>query len=103
MIERIVLKINSYKQKYLKQFESFFNISSKTTHGIFQGSRKRIELEKIKIKLKKRYFELGMYVAKQYIKKGYSDFTLDDKFISLNESVKKKIVEYKQIKDSADI
>ena len=103
MIERIVLKLNSYKQKYLKQFEDFFNISSKITYNMFDSSKKRIELERIKIELKKKYFDLGLYVAKQYIKRGYSDFTLDENFINLNESIKQKIAEYKKNKDSVDI
>ena len=70
---------------------------------MFNSSKKRIESERIKIELKKIYFDLGLYVAKQYIKRGYSDFTLDENFINLNESIKQKIAEYKKNKDSVDI
>ncbi len=103
MIEKIVFKLNNYKQKYLKKFEKVFNASSKATHGMFDSSKKRIELEKIKIELKKKYFDLGLYVARQYVKKGYSDFTLDENFINLNSSIKQKIEEYKSIQDSSDV
>ena len=103
MIEKLVLKLNSYKREYLKKIDKFFNISSKVTHNMFDNSKKRIELEKIKIELKKKYFDLGLYVAKQYIKKGYSDFSLDDKFIKLNDDIKYKVEEYKKIKDLSDI
>ena len=70
---------------------------------MFSNSKKRIELERIKIELKKKYFDLGLYIAKQYIKKGYSDFTLDENFINLNESIKQKIAEYRKNKDLTDI
>ena len=103
MIEKIVIKLNSYKKRYKKKFDTLSNVSSEITHDLFDNSKKRIESEKIKIQLKKKYFDLGLYVAKQYIKYGYSDFTIDKKFIDLNDSIKNKILEYKQTKDSADI
>tara|TARA_Y100000768_G_scaffold52357_1_gene34426 strand:+ start:818 stop:1129 length:312 start_codon:yes stop_codon:yes gene_type:complete len=103
VIEKIVIKLNSYKKRYKKKFDSISNVSSEITHDLFDNSKKRIESEKIKIQLKKRYFDLGLYVAKQYIKHGYSDFTIDKKFIALNDSIKNKILEYQQTKDSADI
>ena len=100
MIEKIVIQLNRYKQKYLQQIENLTDTCSDITSNIFYSSKKRIKLEKIKIQLKKKYFDLGLYVAKQYVKHGYSDFTLDKHFIDLNESIKKKILEYQESKDS---
>ena len=41
---------------------------------------------------------LGKYVARQYISKGYSDFSLDKDFNILNKKIKKILTEYKNIK-----
>ena len=49
MIEKLVLKLSTYKREYLRKIDKFFNISSKATHNMFDNSKKRIELEKIKI------------------------------------------------------
>ena len=102
MIEKIVIKLNSYKKRYKKKIDYLSNISYEITHDIFDNSKKRIESEKIKIQLKK-YFDLGLYVAKQNMKYGYSDFTFDKNFKSLNDSIKNKILEYQKTKDSVDI
>tara|TARA_Y100001960_G_C13957712_1_gene486705 strand:- start:189 stop:488 length:300 start_codon:yes stop_codon:yes gene_type:complete len=99
MIERLILKFSRYKQRYSKQFENIFNLSSKATYDMFDNSKKRIELEKIKIELKKKYFDLGLYVAKQYLRNGHSDFTVDEKFIKLNNAIKEKIQNYKKNKN----
>ena len=37
------------------------------------------------------------------MKYGYSDFTFDKNFKSLNDSIKNKILEYQKTKDSVDI
>ena len=103
MIEKIVIKLNSYKKRYKKKFDSLSNTSYEITHDIFDNGKKRIESEKIKIQLKKKYFDLGLYVAKQNMKYGYSDFSFDKNFKSLNDSIKKKILEYQKTKDSVDI
>ncbi len=103
MIEKIVTKLNNYKKRYKKKFDSLSSLSSEITHDLFDNSKKRIESEKIKIQLKKKYFDLGLYVAKQYLKHGYSDFTIDKNFMALNESIKNKILEYQQTKDSVDL
>tara|TARA_Y100000768_G_scaffold52358_1_gene34432 strand:- start:2372 stop:2683 length:312 start_codon:yes stop_codon:yes gene_type:complete len=103
VIEKIVTKLNNYKKRYKKKFDSLSSLSSEITHDLFDNSKKRIESEKIKIQLKKKYFDLGLYVAKQYLKHGYSDFTIDKNFMALNESIKNKILEYQQTKDSVDL
>ena len=53
MLERLIKQFNEYKNKYLQKFNSIFNSSSKFTYDIFDTSKKRLESEKIKIKLKK--------------------------------------------------
>lgn len=103
MIEKIVIKLSNYKKRYKKKFDSLSSVSSEISHDILDNSKKRIESEKIKIQLKKKYFDLGLYVAKQNIKHGFSDFTFDKNFKSLNESIKNKILEYQKTRDSFDI
>tara|TARA_Y100001970_G_C14179049_1_gene828752 strand:+ start:804 stop:1115 length:312 start_codon:yes stop_codon:yes gene_type:complete len=99
VLEKLILKINRYKERYSKQFKSIFDVSSKVTHDMFDSSKKQIELEKIKLELKKKYFDLGVYVARKNIKNGHSDFTLDEEFSKLNEDIKQKIQSYKNIKN----
>ena len=67
MLEKLILKINRYKERYSKQFKSIFDVSSKVTHDMFDSSKKQIELEKIKLELKKKYFDLGVYVKSYHM------------------------------------
>ena len=65
---------------------------------MFDSSKKQIELERIKLELKKKYFDLGVYIARKNIKNGHSDFTLDEDFSNMNKDIKQKIESYKKIK-----
>ena len=71
--------------------------------SIVGKSKKRIEIEALKISLKRYYYYLGKHVAKQYISKGYSDFSLDDKFKILNKEIKETLNQYKDLKNKEEI
>ena len=88
MIDSIINKINSYKTKISKSYSSLRKNSSSATRDIYGKGKKRIEIEKLKIQLKKYYSQLGLYVARQYLLKGHSDFSFDEKFISINQKIK---------------
>ena len=98
MLENLIKKINSYKIKIAKNYQSVYKNSSYFSKKIVGKSKNRIEIESLKISLKKYYYYLGRYVARQYISKGYSDFSLDKDFNVLNKKIKKILIKYKKIK-----
>ena len=97
MIDNIINKISSYKLKISKSYRNLRNNSSSATKNIYGKGKQRIEIERLKIKLKKYYSQLGLYVARQYILKGHSDFSLDERFIILNKSIKENSLRLKKI------
>ena len=99
MLENLIKKINSYKLKITKNYQSIYSNSSYFSKKIIGKSKDRIEIESLKISLKKYYYYLGKYVAKQYISKGYSDFSLDEHFKVSNKEIKKILNQYKDLKN----
>ena len=103
MLENLIKKLNLYKLKISEKYNHIYKNSFDLSRNIVGKSKKRIEIETLKISLKKYYYYLGKYVAKQYISKGYSDFSLDNQFKGLNEEIKKLLNEYKGLKDKEQI
>ncbi len=103
MIENLIKKLNSYKLKISKKYDYIYKNSFNISKNVVGESKKRIEIESLKISLKKYYYYLGKYVAKQYISKGYSDFSLDNQFESLNREIKKVLIQYKELKNEEQI
>lgn len=99
MIDSIIRKINLYKDTISKRYESFRDESFNVSKNVYDLGQDRIEIEKTKLKLKKHYSQLGLYIARQYILKGYSDFSLDDKFISLNNRIKSDVLKLRRLRD----
>ena len=99
MLEKLIRKFNSYKIRIAKKYQSVYNNSSYISKKIVGKSKHRIEIESLKISLKKYYYYLGKYVAKQYISKGYSDFSLDNRFKILNKEIKKTLSQYRDLKN----
>ena len=97
MIDEIIKKINLYKDKISKNYQNVYKDSSNLSRDIYGKGRKQIEIKRLKISLKKQYYSLGLYTAKQYITKGYSDFSLDEKFKNLNIEIKKTLANIKQL------
>ena len=99
MFETLLKKFDSYKETFFKKYNKAYKDSFDVTKEVFQKGKNRLEMEKIKLELKKSYYILGKYIAKQRVSKGYSDFSLDQKFDELIEEVKKNIQYYKSIKE----
>ncbi|MAX10350.1 MAG: hypothetical protein CMG13_05800 [Candidatus Marinimicrobia bacterium] len=99
MLESLIKKINSYKVELSENYKYIYKNSFNFSKKIVGKSKKRIEFESLKISLKRHYYYLGRYVAKQYSSKGYTDFSLDDQFKSLNKEIKKILNQYKDLKD----
>tara|TARA_Y100001970_G_scaffold70744_1_gene89994 strand:- start:1284 stop:1586 length:303 start_codon:yes stop_codon:yes gene_type:complete len=97
MINNIINKLNTYKTKISKSYRNFKKQSSSVTKGVYGKGKVRIESEQLKMQLKKYYSQLGLYVARQYILKKHSDFSLDQKFIDINSKIKKVSIELKRL------
>ena len=103
MLENLINKLNFYKLKVSEKYNSIYNNSFYMSRNFLGKSRKRIEIESLKISLKRHYYYLGKYVAAQHISKGYSDFSLDNQFKSLNKEIKKILNQYKDLKSKEQI
>tara|TARA_B100001029_G_C14986519_1_gene409302 strand:+ start:247 stop:567 length:321 start_codon:yes stop_codon:yes gene_type:complete len=103
MLENLIKKLNSYKLRISKKYQYVYENSSDLSRLIVGKSKRRVEIEGLKISLKKHYYYLGKHVAKQYISKGYSDFSLDDKFKILNREIKEILNQYKDLKNKEKI
>ena len=103
MLENLIKKLNSYKLRISKKYQYIYENSSDLSSSIIGKSKKRIEVESLKISLKRHYYYLGKHVARQYISKGYSDFSLDDKFKILNKEIKEVLSQYKDLKNKEEI
>ena len=98
MFEVLLKKIDYYKSTFLKKYDMIYKNSFDATKEVIDKSKDRFEVEKIKLELKKSYYDLGKYIAKKYLLKGSSDFSLDPKFEELTEKIKKNIEYYQNIK-----
>ena len=101
MLETLLKKIDHYKDRFFKRYDTIYKSSFDATKDVLRKSKGRFEIEKVKLELKKSYYHLGKYIAKQHLLKGYSDFSLDPKFEELTEKIKKNIEYYRNIKEEA--
>ena len=73
-----------------KSFNSFLKKTSSdlknNTKRITIKGKKKFEIEKSKIELKKKYYELGVYVSK-HNEKGTFDFSYDNQFKDLIKNI----------------
>ena len=97
MFEDLLKKFDHYKETFSKKYNKAYKTSFDATKEVFHKSKNRLEVEKTKLELKKSYYLLGKYIAKQRLSKGYSDFSLDQKFEELTEKIKKNIQYYQNI------
>ena len=97
MFEALLKKFDYYKETFLKKYDKVYKNSFDATKEVFHKSKNRLEIEKTKLELKKSYYLLGKYIAKQHLSKGYSDFSLDQKFEELTGKIKKNIQYYRSI------
>ena len=97
MLETFFKKIDHYKETFFKKYDKTYKTSFDATKEVLYRSKNRLEIEKTKLELKKGYYLLGKYIARQRLSKGYSDFSLDQKFEELTEKIKKNIQYYRNI------
>ena len=82
-IERIRAK------KILRKIILFFSNFLKRSEKYTSKGKIHIEIEKNKLERSKKYFELGKYVSKMYIKEKVIDFSYKEDFFLINKDIKK--------------
>ena len=85
----LISKKDNHQQKITKM-TSYIKKSSKK---INERGVNKIELEKNKFLLKKKYYELGKYVSEEFIRQETSDFSYKEEYVSFNKEIK-KVKEY---------
>ena len=103
MIESLIEKLNYYKRSISKNYKYIYKKAFSFSQNIVGKSKKRIEFESLNISLKRHYYYLGKYVARQYSSKGYSDFSLDSHFKDLNKDIKKILSQYNELRSKERI
>tara|TARA_A100001011_G_C14319643_1_gene849837 strand:- start:1012 stop:1317 length:306 start_codon:yes stop_codon:yes gene_type:complete len=98
LLDKFLEKIADYKKRMYDSYSSFYSSYHNKTKDILDKTRKRVEIEKIRLEIKRNYYKLGKYVAKQNILSGYSDFSMDDKFNELTANIKKTSEVYNEMK-----
>ena len=98
MLESLLNKINDYKTRFYKKYDLVYTAYQDSTKEILDKSKTKFEIEKTSLVLKKRYYMLGKYVAKQCLTKGFTDFSSDDKFHKLTSEIKKTAIIHSQMK-----
>ena len=78
-----LLKRKTSLNSFLKKASN--NLKNNTSNIAHKG-KKKFELEKSKIELKKKYYELGVYISEHNMK-GTFDFSYDNKFKDLIKDI----------------
>jgi len=84
-----------------KSFLKFLEIAKKNSTKVSNKGKIKFEIEKTKLELKKKYYELGKYIAAKFKDEEVSDFTYDENFSRINQEIshlKKYILKIKEQK-----
>ena len=82
--------LESLFKKKIEIGEKLSIFSKKVKNSSKQLSAKgkiKFEVEKTKLELKKKYYQLGMYISDKFFKENKTDFVYDEKFSSLNKEI----------------
>tara|TARA_Y100000994_G_C15406548_1_gene323974 strand:+ start:277 stop:594 length:318 start_codon:yes stop_codon:yes gene_type:complete len=76
------------EKKFLRKLLLFFSNFLKRSEKYTSKGKIHIEIEKSKLERRKKYFELGKYVSKMYIKEKVIDFSYKEDFFIINKDIK---------------
>tara|TARA_B100000902_G_C27234841_1_gene876807 strand:- start:1013 stop:1330 length:318 start_codon:yes stop_codon:yes gene_type:complete len=77
------------EKKILRKLILFFSNFLKRSEKYTSKGKIHIEIEKNKLERSKKYFELGKYVSKMYLKEKVIDFSYKEDFFLFNKDIKK--------------
>ena len=87
-LEKMIADFNSKTQQRQKNFNQYLKKIQNKSNYLIDYSKIKLEIAKCKFDLKKEYSLLGKYVVKKYIDEQTIDFTYDNKYNDLVESIK---------------
>lgn len=88
MLDDTIKKIGRYKIRLVFYYDYFIDKSFNYSKYVSNLTNRNIESIQLRIKIKKYYIQLGSHVSKEFIFNSHSDFSLDEKFIRLNEKIR---------------
>ena len=68
-------------------FLKFLKTAKKNGSEISSKGKIKFEVEKTKLELKKKYYQLGKHIASKSKDEQVSDFTYDENFLSFNQEI----------------
>ena len=71
-----------------KDIVSFITKIKKGSKDLSIKGKTKLELEKAKLDLRKKYYKLGMYITNKFTSDNIYDFSYDDKFKELIDEIK---------------
>ena len=77
------------KKDNQKQINRMFQHIKESSKAFNEQGVNKIELEKSKFALKKKYYDLGKYISNHFINDGISDFSYKEKYTLLNKEIEK--------------
>ena len=105
LFDSLARRFQSFSARFSKHCKKYFQSALYQGEKIGHRGKVQIEIEKLKWELKRKYNELGKYVAEKKISRSITDFSHDHQFLELvNEANKIKIYidERQQERDSRD-
>ena len=88
-IDRYLKLIEIKARKARNKFSSYLTSIGKNKDELNIRFYNKYEIEKSKMKLKRKYAALGQYVSEKTKNDNVYDFSYDDKFMKLNDDIKK--------------
>ena len=82
-------KIQSISNRFAKDGKKYFQSAFYKGHEIGNKGKIKLEIEKLKWEIKKKYTTLGKYVSDNKISKSVTDFSHDSNFLELVNDVNK--------------
>ena len=82
-------KIQNISNRVAKDGKKYFQVAFSKGEKIGYKGRIKLEIEKLKWELKKKYTTLGKYVSDNKISKSVTDFSHDSNFLELANDVYK--------------
>ena len=92
-------KIQNISHRVAKDGKKYFQSAFSKGEEIGYKGKIKLEIEKLKWELKKKYTTLGKYVSDNKISKSVTDFSHDSNFLELANDVYKLILYIEELKE----
>ena len=87
VIEKYFQFFSNKKKSSKTDLHTFISKVKKETESLSLKGKRKLELEKIKLDLKKQYYKLGVYISNKITSENIYDFSYDDKFKEIIDEI----------------